>query len=400
MKIAGIIAEFNPLHKGHLLPIQAARKAVGGDGAVVCIMSGNCVQRGDLAAFHKSARAKAAIAVGADLVIELPIPYVLGSAEPFARGGVSLLQAFGQPDISLVFGCERADKAALVQAARALDKPSVQEAVRAKMAQGHAYGTACQAALDEEGKSGHLLRTPNNLLGLEYLRAMHHLDAKITALPISRQGVAHDSGVPEGEYASATYLRNLLYAENTSQAWRYMPKAASEIFQAEQTAGRGPTKTSQLEQTILTLLRIKKPPEEGYLDDSEGLSIRIRNVAAQAGSLAELQAQAKTKRYHSARIRRAVLKMCLSLTPTDRPCIPPYIRPLAANETGRVLLRQLKKTAQVPIISRAAEARKQGSGVERMMEIEADASDLLANCYKNPSERRGGSEWRLIPGLT
>ncbi|MCL2842989.1 MAG: nucleotidyltransferase family protein [Oscillospiraceae bacterium] len=396
MKIAGIIAEFNPFHNGHVVPIEAARATVGTEGAVVCVMSGNCVQRGDLAVFHKSARAHAAVAAGADLVVELPAPYVLGSAEPFARGGVALLSAIGASE--LVFGCETASRDALAYVAEALDTPEVQNTIRAKMTEGLPYGAACQSALNECEVVGNVLRSPNNLLGIEYIRAIRYSGVDMRPLPVHRQGVGHHSSTPAEGYASATYLRNLLF--DGTEPWDYMPDAAAGIFRREQQMGRGPAGAARIEAVMLALLRLQAPPATGYLDDSEGLSTRIRNAASRAGSLAELWEGAKTKRYHLSRIRRLTLSMCLGLTPSDRPAMPPYIRPLATNETGRGLLRRLTKVTTTPIISRAGDAKTLGTAAARMIEIEAAVTDLQALCFQETALRRGGSEWKIVPNLT
>ena len=395
MKLAGIIAEFNPFHKGHTLPLIEACRAVGDAGYAICIMSGNCVQRGDLAIFHKSARARAAIRCGADLVIELPAPYVLGSAEKFARGGVALLAALGASDLYLAFGCETADAAALTGIAKALDTSETQAKIKAGMAEGLSYGAACQSALKSADAHGDLLQTPNNLLAIEYLRAIHRLGAKIKPLPVKRQGVAHDSETTQDGYASASHLRTLLRAGRGEQAWEYMPVSAAELFRTELELGRVSAGTVQLEQTILTLLRLCPVPDGGYLDDSEGLSKRIRNMAAQAATLEDLLQAVKTKRYHHSRIRRLILGMCLGLTPADRPEIPPYIRPLAASGHGQALLRQITKTAALPILSRGGEVKTLGSIAERVFTIESAVTDLQALCFRETEHRRGGSEWRI-----
>ena len=405
MALTGIITEFNPFHLGHVVPIAAARAAMDGAGAVVCIMSGNCVQRGDLAIFHKLARAEAAVRSGADLVVELPASYVVSSAERFAEGGVALLAAMGQPDTRLAFGCETVDGDRLIAAARALDSPAVQARIKAAMGQGLSYGAACQSALDCEGEVGAPLRTPNNLLGIEYLRAIHRLSADIRPLPVERQGAAHDSGAPAEGYASATHLRSLIHPVGANcvrslseDPWVYMPTTAADIFQRELAQGRGPAGLGRLEAVVLSLLRLRKPPEEGYLDDSEGLSTRITGLAREVGSLLELLEQTKTKRYHLSRIRRLVLTMCLGLAPGHRPKMPPYIRVLAANQRGQVLLRRMTKTARLPILSRPGEAKRLGFAAAQMMETEAAVTDLQALCFQG-HDSRGGSEWRTVPRL-
>ena len=410
MPITAIISEFNPFHLGHAVPITAARAAMDGGGAVVCIMSGNCVQRGDLAIFHKTARAEAAIQAGVDLVVELPAPYVLSSAERFAGGGVALLAAMGQSDTRLAFGCETADEGALLAIARALDSPAVQAEIKARMGEGLPYGAACQAALDSVGAGlsrpsadvGALLRTPNNLLGIEYLRAINRLGAPIMPLPVQRRGVSHDSQAPSEGYASATYLRGLLHNAGDAAPvvpWAYMPRGAEEIFRRECAEGRGPASLERLEAAVLTLLRLKVPPTEGYLDDSEGLSTRIKTIAGEVGSLRELLEMAKTKRYHLSRIRRLTLAMCLGLTPAHRPETPPYIRVLAANQTGTDLLRTMTKTAHLPILSRPGEVKKMGRAALQLLTIESAVTDMQALCFRG-ADRKGGKEWKTFLSLS
>ena len=399
MRITGIISEFNPFHLGHTVPMAAARGAMDGGEAVVCIMSGNCVQRGDLAIFRKLARAEAAVRCGADLVVELPVPYVLGSAERFAAGGVALLAAMGLPDTILAFGCETADAAVLTAVACALDTPKVQANIRSGMKAGLSYGAACRAALDAEGNAGTPLKTPNNLLGIEYLRAIRRLGVDITPLPVRRQGAAHDSAAPSGKYASATYIRGLLQSvQPHDDPWCYMPREAAELFRREFAQGRGPAGLGQLEAAVLSLLRLREPPAGGYLDDSEGLSTRIKNIAGGVSSLSELLERAKTKRYHLSRLRRLILVMCLGLTPAHRPQTPPYIRVLAANERGQALLRRMTKTASLPILSRTGEVKKLGEGAIQIVTKESAVTDLMALCAAGPA-RRGGSEWRMTPRI-
>jgi len=407
MPLTGIIAEFNPFHLGHAVPIAAAREAMEGAGTVVCVMSGNCVQRGDLAIFSKVARAEAAVRCGADLVVELPLSYVLGSAERFAEGAVALLASMGEPETYLAFGCEKADGAGLAAAASALDTREVQERIRAGMRTGLSYGSACQAALNIEGEVAALLKTPNNLLGIEYLRAIHRLGANITPLPVAREGVAHDSGIPAGGYASASHLRSLLHSAGANIArplsevadpWTYMPAVAAEVFRRELTSGRGPASLEQIEAAVLSLLRLQEPPEGGYLDDSEGLSLRLAAIARKVGSFRELLEASKTKRYHLSRIRRLILVMCLGLTSAHRPKLPPYIRVLAAGERGRVLLRRLAKGASLPVLSRPGEGRRLGLVASELLAKESAATDLMALCFTGPA-RRGGGEWRTVPIL-
>ena len=401
MTVTGIISEFNPFHRGHEVPIAKARAEMGDSGAVVCIMSGNCVQRGDLAIFRKHARAKAAIHGGADLVVELPAPHVLSSAEPFALGGVSILAAMGLPDTRLAFGCEDDDLEGLTAAAHILAAPETQAKIAAAMKNGLSYGSASQAAVEGRGNAGALLQKPNNLLAIAYLRAIHRLNAPITPLPTARKGTAHDSLTPADAYASASYLRERIHRgeDEAETAWAYVSPQSADIFKRELAQGRGPASLSRLESAVLSLLRHSTPPQGGYLDDSEGLGRRIVNMAEKAGSLAELYSLAKTKRYHLSRIRRLILNICLGMSQADRPETPPYIRVLAANEIGRRLIRKMAKSASIPVITLPGQVKKLGGEALKLLQKEKAVTDFQALCFPNPEERRGGSEWHYRPYL-
>ena len=204
MKIVGIIAEYNPFHDRHARHIAASRKLAGGDAAVVCAMSGDFVQRGEAAVFSKFARAEAAIKGGADLVLELPLPWCMSSAEGFARGGVGLLGALGCVDY-LSFGAEYADVKTLSTVATMLMDPSLDAAIREELKTGVSYAAARQAAIARDiGSLAQILEAPNNILAVEYLKAIYQQRLRMEPLAIEREGPEHD-GV-----GSASELRRLL----------------------------------------------------------------------------------------------------------------------------------------------------------------------------------------------
>ena len=391
MKIAAVIAEFNPLHKGHVLPLQKAREIVGADGAVVCIKSSNVVQRGDFAIFPKEIRTQATLLAGADLIIELPAVYVLSSAQYFAEGAVALMKAMGMTENHLVFGSESGEIDMLTQAATVLDKPETQENIRMGLKQGLSYGMACQNAIASAGEVGETLKTANNLLGIAYLRAISSLGVDITAHTIKRAGAGHDAKAPEKNYASATYLREGILLGKPE--WQYMPSATATLLQKAMAAEIKPASMMQIETIILALLRQARECEGSFLDDSEGLAEKIIQSAEQAGSLEELFALVKTKRYHLSRIRRMVLGMCLGFTKEDRPQNPPYIRVLGANSKGQKLLAEMREAAKLPIISRPGQVKQLGSDALRMFLLESKVTDLRALCALHAEKRRGGTEW-------
>ena len=213
MATAGIVAEYNPFHRGHAWHIARTRRALGADTAVVCVMSGHWVQRGECALTDKWSRAALALSGGADLVLELPTPWAMASAEAFARGAVGLLAATGVVDV-LSFGSETGELAPLRAAAAALDGPDYPERLRAGLTRGLSFPAARQAAVGAD-----CLASPNDNLGVEYLRA---LPPGMEALTIPRRGAAHD-GPAAGGFASASELRALLRAGRAAEADPYLP---------------------------------------------------------------------------------------------------------------------------------------------------------------------------------
>ena len=225
MKIVGIICEYNPLHLGHKKQIDTIRSLCGSETAVVCLMSGNFVQRGAPAIIDKSTRAKAAILAGADLVLELPVEYALSSAEGFAAGGVSILGPFCH---HLCFGAEDADGTALMRLAKALLSDEFPPRLRTALESGCSFPAARQRALEEMGLDASLLASPNNILAVEYCKAILSQRCAMSPLPIHRGGDYHDER-PDDENPSATALRRLML---DGREWsRWAPEPAYPIFE-------------------------------------------------------------------------------------------------------------------------------------------------------------------------
>ena len=217
MSVVGIICEYNPLHNGHAKQIRMIRQILGADTAIVCLMSGNYVQRGAPAIFDKSLRAKSAILSGADLVLELPVTYALSSAEGFAAGGVKILSHICD---YLCFGCETGEKASLMATARALLSEEFPPLLREELEKGCSFPTARQKALESLGIPSDLLSRPNDILAVEYCKAILSQRSPIKPLPIYRAGDYH-AEIPEIENPSATALRKQILA---GQAWlHYVP---------------------------------------------------------------------------------------------------------------------------------------------------------------------------------
>lgn len=368
MKIVGIVAEYNPFHGGHRHHMEATRQRVGEDCCVVAAMSGNFVQRGDCAITDKWTRAKLALEGGADLILELPTVWAASSAEYFALGAVSILKAAGVQVLS--FGSESGDSEALKKAAAALDSYEFKSALRRHLDGGLPFAACRQRALEEVlgGAAAACLSSPNDNLGVEYLKAARRLDLDPEVIAIPRVGAAHDGG-DHPEYPSASHVRQQIL---------------NGALPLENPAG-----LRFNERAVLARLRQMKPADFERLPDcGEGLAVRLYDAARQAVTLEELYDLAKTKRYAHSRIRRAVLWAALGLKESDRPDRPPYLRVLGANERGRAALKAV--SGSVPVITKPTH----GKGVP-LMELEARCTDFYALCRQNILPC--GAEWSTSP---
>ena len=334
MKIVGIICEYNPLHKGHVKQFQQIRALLGDDTAIVCLMSGNFVQRGTPAIIDKSLRAKAAIHCGADLVLELPVTYALSSAEGFAAGGVRILGSFCD---YLCFGAETADEAALMQIASTLLSDDFPPLLKAQLERGVSFPAARQAALEALGVSADLLSTPNNILAVEYCKAMISQGCAMKPLVIHRGGSYHDE-LPDDENPSATALRKLMLSGADWQC--YVQHDAKEIFlnTALHTMDAG-------ERAVLGKLRTMTDEEfEALPYGSEGLWRKFMHACRSEADLEGIIAATKSKRYTRTRIDRMIMCAFLGISLQDMLSPVPYTRVLAFNDTGRTALRAARQT--------------------------------------------------------
>ena len=389
MKTAGIITEYNPLHYGHAFLMQAVRRQYGGDTAIICAMSGDFVQRGDFALVRRQARAEAAVRSGADLVLELPLPWAVSSAEGFARGGIDVLTGTGMLDV-LAFGSECGDSAALLRAAKALESPALPPLLKAALAQGDNFAAARQRAVSAllAAEDAALLSSPNNTLGIEYCRVL------------LQSGAAHDAAAGDAGGYSASAIRQLLGDGRRADALSRMVPAMQAAYAAEEAAGRAPVFASACERAILSRLRGMSPADFDALDTGrEGIGQRLYNASREASSLSAILDTAKTRRYAYARLRRMVLWAYLGLTPADVPAHVPYLRVLAANETGRTLLHQMRKRAQLPVIAKPAAVRQLSPEAQALFRLEARGADLYALAYPALSAAAGGTLWRQGPAM-
>lgn len=333
MKITGIICEYNPLHLGHAKQIATIRQN-NADTGIVCLMSGNFVQRGMPAIFDKTYRAQAAIQCGADLVLELPVSAALSSAEGFAAEGVRILSTFCD---QLSFGVENADADKLMETAEKLLSPMFLDLLKQELSTGCSFPAAREKALSKLGIDSSIIQTPNNILAVEYCKAVIAQNAKIKPSPIHRDGDYH-STVIDSNNPSATSLRLLI--EN-GQPWSdYIPRQAYHCFKdaSIHTIQAG-------ERAVLAKLRTMT--DEAYEQlpyGSEGLWRKLMKNARSLATLEEIIQATKSKRYTRTRLDRMIMCAFLGITKNDIQTPAPYVRVLALNDKGRSILTKARET--------------------------------------------------------
>ncbi|MBQ8588006.1 MAG: nucleotidyltransferase family protein [Clostridia bacterium] len=363
MKFFSIISEFNPFHTGHRYLIEQTKAKTGTD-AIVCIMSGSMVQRGDVAIYDKWVRAKAAVENGADLVIELPVCYVLQSAEIFARGSVELADMLGSQGIA--FGSECTDPKLLWDMARlrAEENDLYKNTIKDMMNRGMGYPRAClEAAKAVLGDLPKEAAAPNATLAVAYMSAILKINPSLKTHIEKRIGEYHDTSA-EGEFASATAIRQkILKGDKTCQ---FSLCTSDDIYDI-----------NNISPFILGFLRSADPFKLSAIAGMEdGLAQRLVECSKQSTSLDELTRLCVTKRYTLHRIRRVIL--CSILGITDAPS-PSYARVLALNSTGAKILKEAKNRDNLEIISKVADASPKCAEMLRHDILATDISALCAS---------------------
>ena len=411
MKVLGIVAEYNPFHNGHLYHLQTSRSMSCAD-CVVAVMSGNFTQRGEPALVDKWVRAEMALFCGVDLVIELPSVYAMSSAEYFAFGAVRLLDSLGAVNM-LCFGSESGNMDLLAEAASILaDEPADYKlALKASLSGGKSFPAARQEALSSYLKAScgqdtlsQILKSPNNILAIEYLKALRRLKSSMLPITLERVGNEYNSTELSGEMSSATSIRKII-AENT---WHHakqlleptMPKQSLSILEREFELGRGPLLPFDFTLLLLSSLRrmsIEEISTLPYME--EGLENRFKLAAEKAGSYQELLEGICTRRYTNTRIQRSLFSILTGLRKESFDYFnqnggPAYIRILGFNNTGRRLLSIVRDRSALPLITKAADYKNSDiRGVAAMLRLEAEASDQYVLGFKNSFYRKSGSEF-------
>ncbi len=395
MKLMAVICEYNPFHNGHQFQLNTQKELLGADG-VIGVMSGSFVQRGEPALLDKWARTEMALSSGVDLVLELPVLYSLMSAEGFARGGVSLLSALGVSG-HLAFGSECGDASSLMEEAKLCQTDACKTALQKALSEGNSYPKACQMAI--ESVRGYARSDadsrPNDILGIEYCKAILETGADLIPATIKRIG-AHDSDIAEENCLSATGIRNRLATGEDVSA--FMPKDAFAILEREIGEGRGPVTADCLSQLIrYAVLQTDAETLKNISGISEGLENRIIQSVKEEKSFTDIALSVKTKRYPLTRIKRVLLNILLGITAQDEKISPQYARVLGFTDRSSEILRQLKKTAQIPIITKTADAVLETEDAKRLFELDCKATDLYSLLYPKQEAGQYGLDFYRSP---
>lgn len=374
MSAIGIIAEFNPLHSGHAYLINEARRY----GTVAAVMSGDFVQRGDIAIVSKRERARAALICGADIVLELPVTYSLSAAPNFALGGASALKAIGCD--RLIFGSECGDAKALMHAAEILSGEDFPNRLSEFTSSGMTFAAAREKAALSLGLESGILSKPNNNLAVEYMLAAKSIGADFEYITVKRRGVSHDSCDISGNFASASLLREKMLSGDYDFCRAFIPESVLNIFTPENTAD-----IKRIERAILAALRSLTSEDLKKLPDlSEGIENKLFSSIRVATSLEELYNGVKVKRYTMARIRRLALSAFLG---TDSACYmkkPPYIRVLGFNKAGERLLRENVGKSEIPLITRVSQLDGLDENARKLFATECRAADMFGLALPKP----------------
>lgn len=365
MKICAVVAEFNPFHNGHAYLLEKIRSS--GYSHIVVVMSGNYVQRGEAAIFPKDARAKAALQMGANLVIELPTVKVLATAEKYAFSALSVIKKLGNQINALAFGTETENFENLVEIKEILGTELFKKEVKLQLEKGFSFAVCRENAVRNISKKpciANEIKNPNNILAVEYLKAMDKLGMSLDCLPVKRMEVP-------GKYFSASKLRKMIIQENLDFK-NYIPEKLD--FNTNLKASY-----FEMGREIICKLRSLEKSDFARLPDvSEGLENRIRSAVKKACSLPELLEFAKTKRYAMARIKRIILCAFLGIDSNMASAEIPYVRVLGSDKKGFEIL----KNVDSPVVTRYSDVLKLGSDAQNFFELENKFTNIYYSLTK------------------
>ncbi|NJD04634.1 MAG: nucleotidyltransferase [Ruminiclostridium sp.] len=415
MSVLGIVSEYNPFHNGHKYHLELSKELCGAD-SVVCVMSGNFIQRGEPAIVDKWARTEMALASGADLVIELPVVYAVSSAEFFAYGAVRILDSIGITDF-ICFGSEAGsiDELLLIADILNAEPDEYKASLKDFLAGGLSFPAARESALisyleaagHKSENMSEMIKSSNNILAIEYIKAIKKIGSKIKPQIIRRIANTYNSDMLGGTISSATAIRkHLLSGAHTDSLAAVLPAQSLDILQREFKSGRGPVFSAHFSNIILSALRRMSIEETARLPFiAEGLENRVKTATDNSGSLDELIEGISTRRYTRTRIQRCLFTILTGLKKQELMQFnafggPQYIRVLGFNSKGRRLLSRINSQAYLPVIVKTADFKNSCNPLlARMLEIEAASTDQYVLAFSNPDYKKSGQEFTHNPVL-
>ncbi len=392
-KVVGIIAEYNPFHNGHAYHIQKTKEQTGAD-FVVAVITGNFTQRGNTSVINKWEKAKMAINGGVDLVIELPTIYSISSAENFSSGAIKILNKIGIVD-SISFGMEADDISSLNNIANVLlsEPQEYTSLLKAELQKGSSYPKAREIALmmylNDIKRYSNILNGSNNILAIEYLKALKKQRSNLIPIGVKREKVYYNSTKIIDEYASATGIRSLLLRNQLEEIRKVVPSTTLSILLNNIREGTYVLDLTAYGAEILYKLRTMSIQEIANLPDvSEGLENLIKDVSNKTNNLIDLINGIKSKRYTQTRIQRILLYALLGITKKDMEYskkIVPYVRILGCSENGKILLSQINNKAKIITSLKKFEKTNKNKKIARMLEIDKKATNIYTLGYKRNS---------------
>ena len=425
MKILGIIVEYNPFHNGHLYHISRAKEITKAD-YIIAVMSGHFLQRGEPAIINKWARTKMALNAGVDLVIEIPFVFSTQDANGFAFGAVKLLDSLRIVHY-LCFGCETNDLNVLYSISNFLhiEPEKFKELIKHYSKNGDEFPKTRSRSLCEYHKIlgidglkkvspselSKLLKHPNNILALEYIKHLLNLNSKMTPLPIKRIGASYHQKNIEGKISSATSIRNEIINNFTSSKTNLfslndkikstIPLSGFHVLEKELKEGRGPVTFSSYQQSIFAILRRMSSEDISRIHGvTEGLENRIKKASLRSYHVEQLLNSIKTRRYTRTKIQRIILHIMLNLCKEDitifNKCGPLYARILGFSKKGKILLRTIKKNSSLPLISKLSNYLRKTistgdndiqNNLIKMLDYDILSTDMFVLGYKKGEDR-------------
>ncbi len=411
MKVLGIVAEYNPFHNGHLYHLEESMRVTGATHSVA-VMSGNFMQRGEPSIVNKWARAEMAIKAGVDLVIELPVVYACRSAEAFAMGALNILDGIGTVNC-ICFGSESGDLHGLehISAILAEEPEGFKDHLKTFLSKGQSFPSARGNALEKYlGPSAEglrrLLLSPNNILAIEYLKAIKRLGSRIEAFTIKRFAADYHSTSINSSIAGASAIRKQILKRNslTKKATMSIPKTTSGVLKRELVMGRGPVYSDRFSLPVIAEIRkLKGEDLKKYPEVTEGLENRILSAARENITITDMLKQIKTKRYTHTRIRRISTYIMLGiykdlLEQLKQQKYPCYARVLALNTKGREILKKANDRSCIPIITKASHySFGENSPLPEIFQRDILATDLYVMGYFNGEYAFAGQDFVTSP---